>query len=412
LKWPWQKEERAEEERAEVILEPTVDATLLEALLGRTAVSREQALAIPAVKSCINFIADTVTLMPIKLYKIEKGSAEEVEDVRTKLLNDDTNDTLDAVQFWRAMISDYFLGKGGYAYLNRYGNDLMSINYVEDSAVSILKNSDPIFKLFKLYVNGKEYWPHEFLKILRNTRDGSKGVPITEEHALVFSVSYNSLMFEENLVKKGGNKKGFLKSEKKLTDIAIAALKEAWKNLYSNNTESVVVLNDGLSFQESSNTSVEMQLNENKKTNSEQICKLFNVSANVISGSASRVEYVNSFKMAVMPVLRVIESALNKEMLLETEKGSYYFSFDTKEMLKGDIKERFEAYKIAIEANFMQIDEVRYLENIPSLGIKWIKLGLDSVLYDVENKTIYTPNTNELVSTGKKKGGELNESGD
>lgn len=41
------------------------------------------------------------------------------DDPRVFLLNDDTGDTLNANEFWRAMIRDYYLGKGGYAYIDR-----------------------------------------------------------------------------------------------------------------------------------------------------------------------------------------------------------------------------------------------------------------------------------------------------
>ena len=406
MKWPWKKEERAEDVISQA------ETALLKALLGNTTVTKSEALNIASVKSCITFIADTVSMIPIKLYRDNNGKAEEVKnDNRVNLLNDDTKDTLDAVQFWRAIITDYFLGKGGYAYINRRFNDVVSLHYVDETHISTIKDIDPIFKKYKIMVNGKEYWPYEFIKILRNTKDGAQGVSLIEENKLILSVAYNSLIFEETLVKKGGNKKGFLKSEKTLTEDAIRMLKEAWRNLYSNNSDNVVVLNKGLEFQEASNTSVEMQLNENKETNSAEICKLFNIPVNIIKGTASKQEYTNAFKMGVMPVLKAIECALNRELLLEREKGSFYFAFDTKEMLKGDIKERFEAYKTAIESNFMQIDEVRYMEDLPALGIDWIKLGLDSVLYNPKTKEIYTPNTNMAQNMENLKGGEENESG-
>lgn len=406
MKWPWKKEERAEDVISQA------ETALLKALLGNTTVTKTEALNIPSVKSCITFIADTVSMIPIKLYRDNNGKAEEVKnDNRVILLNDDTKDTLDAVQFWRAIITDYFLGKGGYAYINRRFNDVVSLHYVDETHISTIKDIDPIFKKYKIMVNGKEYWPYEFIKILRNTKDGAQGVSLIEENKLILSVAYNSLIFEETLVKKGGNKKGFLKSEKTLTEDAIRMLKEAWRNLYSNNSDNVVVLNKGLEFQEASNTSVEMQLNENKETNSAEICKLFNIPVNIIKGTASKQEYTNAFKMGVMPVLKAIECALNRELLLEREKGSFYFAFDTKEMLKGDIKERFEAYKTAIESNFMQIDEVRYMEDLPALGINWIKLGLDSVLYNPKTGEIYTPNTNMAQNIKDLKGGEENESG-
>lgn len=391
----------------------TADDVLLKALLGSTNITRDQALNIPSVKGCINFIADTVSTLPIKLYQEQDGKSEEVKgDNRVNLLNNDTGDTLDAVQFWRALINDYFLGKGGYAYIEKQRNQVSGLHYVDEKSISINKNTDPIFKDYDILVNGNTYKPFEFIKILRNTKDGAQGANVLKENELMLSVAYNSLIFEENLVKKGGNKKGFLKSSKKLAQEAIDSLKAAWRNLYSNNSENVVVLNDGLEFQEASNTSVEMQLNENKKTNSAEICKLFNIPISIVDGTASSKDYSNAFKMGVMPVLKAIECALNKNLLLEKEKGSFYFAFDTKEMLKGDIKERFEAYKTGIDANFLQIDEVRFMEDLPALGLDWIKLGLDSVLYDVKTKTIYTPNTNQTNNINNPKGGETDENRD
>ena len=114
----------------------------------------------------------------------------------------------------------------------------------------------------------------------------------------------------------------------------------------------------------------------------------------MINGTASEKEYSNAFKAGILPLLKTITSALNRDMLLEREKQSFYFAFDTKEMLKGSIKERFDAYSVAIDKGFMKIDEVRYIEDMPAFGIDWINLGLNSVLYDTKTKSIYTPNTN------------------
>ena len=49
----------------------------------------------------------------------------------------------------------------------------------------------------------------------------------------------------------------------------------------------------------------------------------------------------------------------------------------------------------------MQADEIRYKEDMPALGLNWIRLGLDDVLYDPKTKTIYTPNTNATVKVGE-----------
>ncbi|MCX7771769.1 MAG: phage portal protein [Clostridia bacterium] len=380
---------------------------LLTALLGNSTITKQKALNIPSVNGCIEYIANTISMLPIKLYMEDNGKVKEVkEDPRIKILNDETGDTLDSVQFWKAMVADYFLGKGGYAYINKQRNSVISLHYVDESQVSINKNADPIFKDYDILVNGSPFKPFDFIKLLRKTKDGCQGISILSEIPTLLSVGYNSLVFENALVQKGGNKKGFLKSENKLEQDVIDTLKEAWKKLYSNNEENIVVLNKGIDFKESSNSSVEMQLNENKVTNSLEFCKIFNVPDSIVKGAASEKDYINGFRTGVLPIIRAIECALNRDFLLEKEKGSYYWAFDTKEITKGDILTRYQAYEIGIKSNFLQPDEVRYEEDKEPLGLNFIKLGLDSVLYDPIKKTIYTPNTDKINKIDNMKGGE------
>jgi len=388
----------------------TLDEILLQAGLVKDTISKEQALNIPAVASCVEIIANTVASLPIKLYREGEGRVEEIKDDRVFLLNDDTKDTLDGFQFKKALVEDYLLKGSAYAYINRHRNKVISIHYVENERVAINIGVDPIFKDYDILVNGAIYNDYEFIKITRKTKDGVTGKGIIQENNEALAVAYNSLVFENILLKTGGNKKGFLKSQGRLSKEAIDELKQAWNNLYKNNTESVVVLNNGLEFQEASSTSVELQLNENKQTNATEICKIFNVPPSLLEGNAKEEEYNNFIKIAILPILKAIETALNKDLLLPSEKGSFYFAFDTKDLLKGDIEKRFRAYEIGVRNGILQIDEVRYMEDFKPLELDFIKLGLQDVLYNPKTKEIYTPNTNQKTNISLPKiGGEENE---
>lgn len=383
--------------------ETLFDDALLKALLGGGEVTKDMALQIPTVSGGIDLVANIVAGTPIKLYRDGDGRAEEVKsDPRIALLNDETGDTLNANEFWKAIVRDYYVGKGGYAYIHKSRGEFKSLHYVDEAQISIQKNADPIFKDFDILVHGKSYRPFDFLKILRNTKDGASGTPITVENAKLIDVAYRTLCFESALVKKGGNKKGFLKSKTKLTREALDELRIAFANLYDNDSDNVPVLNNGLEFQESSSTSTEMQLNENKITNAEEFAKIFHVSTGAMSGKTTDSDISSLAKLAAIPLMSTIQCALNKDFLLEKEKGKLYWAFDTKELLKGDMRERFEAYKTALESNFMQIDEVRYAEDMEPLGLSWIRLGLQDVLYDPKTKQIYTPNTNQTSVMGEK----------
>ena len=374
---------------------PQVSDVLLQALLNDEPITREHAMTIPAVSGAVDFISGTIASMPIKLYKYKDGKVEPQEkDSRVRILNGDTGDTLDAFQMKKAMVEDYLLGKGGYAYIQRDRNEVTGLFYVEDIYVSVMRNYDPIHKSYVLWVWENEYKPFEFLKVLRNTKDGASGVGLTYEVGKALDTAYRTLLYQLGLVKSGGNKKGFLKSNKALDQNAIDTLKQAWKNLYTNNEENVVVLNNGLEFQEASNTSVEMQLNESKKTLVDEINNIFHISD----------DFYVTFKKAIYPIVRAFETALNRDLLLEKEKKNYFFEFDVKEILRANINERYAAYKLAKETGFMTLNEIRRAENLDYIeGLDVINVGLGAVLYDTNSHTFYTPNTDTqaLLNTEK-----------
>lgn len=370
------------------------DDLILKSFLSEDTISEREAMNIPAVSKCVNLIADTVSMIPIKLYKEEflngKRKTVEVEDERCDLFNLDTKDSLDGVQFKRALVRDYLLFGGAYAYIKKRRNTVKSLNYVSFENVHIIENFDPIFKDYNILIGGQSYKPFEFLKILRSTKDGANGLGIINQNQELLKVAYLTLKFEQNLVSTGGSKKGFIKSEKKITKEAMDSLKRAWRELYCNTENNVIVLNDNLDFKEASNTSTEMQLNENKNSINNSILDIF--------GVPTDWNWETFIKTAVMPILSAIECALNRDLLLEKEKKSFYFAFDTKEITKGDIKTRFEAYKTALDANLMQIDECRYMEDLEPLGLNFIKLGLQDVLFNPQTKEVYTPNTNKVTN--------------
>ncbi len=386
---------------------------ILQALITTSVITQEQALGIPSVNACVELISNSIASLPVRLYRETTGAIEEVDDYRLKILNEETGDLLDAYQMKKALMRDYLLNGAGYLYINRTGNTIKSVHYVENAAVAVAKNYDPIFKSIKINILGQEYRDFDFVTLTKNTVDGFTGRGILQENQELLNVLHNSLTYEAKLMKTGGNKKGFVKSTRKLTQDAMDALKQAWRNLYSNENENVVILNEGLEFQESSSTSVELQLNENKKSNSEEVCKLFNMSSSILEGTATAEQQATFFKQTIQPITVALAIALNKTLLLETEKEQgYYFAIDTKALVKGDIEKMFNAYKLAIDANIMQIDEVRYELDLKPLGFEYIKLGLQDVLLNPVTGDIYTPNMDATSNLNHLKGGENDEDRD
>lgn len=381
--------------RETVIDTNSITDPLLKALIGDTSIDRTSALEIPVVSSSVDLICNTFAMIPFKLYKEEevdgKKVTKEVKDARVDIINYDTTDKLDGFQFKKAICEDYLLGKGGYAYINKKNNKYLGLFYVEDKNITITKNADPIFKKYDIMVGSNTYKDFDFIKLLRNSKDGASGVGLTNEISRALKTAYKRLLYDYDLAVTGGSRKGFIKSQKHLDQKGIDALKTAWENFYGG-TANTVILNDGMEFQEASNTSRENEIDAKNKTFITEIKDIFHL------GNS----YDEFIKNSIMPIATAFATALNRDFLLEKEKKSYYFAPDTKELFKGSLKERYEAYQIAIKNGFKTRNEIRYMEDDDAIqGLDMINLGLGDVLLNAETGEIYTPNTNKLVKMGE-----------
>ncbi len=395
---------RRKETRAEQLMQ--ADDTLLRAMLSGGEITEETALSIPALSAGVGFVADLVAGLPVKLCRDTPGkkSEELAEDVRAYLLNNEGGDLLDSYEMKRAQIRDMLLFGAGYLHISRSGNSVTGLRYVDRRSVSVSMNADPIYKEAAFSVNGRTYYPWDFVILARNSRNGVTGSGLLRQIGELLSTLRNEMQYESSNAKTGGNKKGVLQSERKLSKDAIAELKTAWRDLYSNNGNNMMVLNDGVKFAPSSNTSAELQLNENKLTNAELIAQCMGLNTAVIGGRATTEEFMSAVRTGVLPVVEAYQSALDRALLLESEKRSLYFVLDTTELLKGDLVSRYNAYAVGLRNNFLQIDEVRYKEDLPPLGFNYIKLGLQDVLLDPKTGAVYTPNTNQMVNVNAQGG--------
>lgn len=360
--------------------------------------TREAALSIPTVSACIGKIGETISQLPVKLYRKDEEQVTEIfDDPRIKLLNGSTGDTLSTVDMWKAAIEDYYLGRGAWIFVNSSGLSIKSLHYVDSRDVSILSNTDPIFKAFRVQINAQNYYDFQFIKLLRRTHDGYTNIPLQEEASSVLSAAWNALKLENMMNSNGGCKPGFLKAKNRLSDAAISDIKEGYQKVYDNEQkrDKIIVLNDGVDFEAISSTAAELQMNENKKTNSIEICKLFGFPHTVIDGGATEDDN-KKFTATVIALLNQIETELDNILLLEEEKEQgYYWAFDTKELTRGSLKERYDAYEVAVRNNILQIDEIRREEDYEPLGFNFVKLGLQDVLLNPQTMDVFTPNTGQ-----------------
>lgn len=387
--WLKKKETRSDDE----VLADFISG--LSPLSGKV-VTKKEALSIPVVAQSVNWIASVISALPIKMYKkTEKGFIEVYDDYRLPLLNEYSGNCMTANDLKRQIISDLLLDGNGYAYISKRGNKITKLSYVPTTKLTYTESVNSIDKIINVWVDGKPVQDYNVFRLVNNTKNGISGVGFVSDCQDLLGTILSSLQYEHTSI-SSGVRRGFLKSKTKLDSEKLTELKQAWRKLTSPTQSDVLVLNAGIEFEDASSTATESQLSQNKTINIQQVLSYFGLPTNFLDGANSD-SYLTAVRIAVLPIVSQLETALNNYLLLESEKGILKFAIDTNEVVRLNANERYDAYQKGLSSGILTIDEVRRMEALPVLDMQYLKLGLGDVLYNVNDGKIFVPNTGQIV---------------
>lgn len=391
--WLKKKETRSDDE----VLADFISG--LSPLSGKV-VSKKEALSIPVVAQSVNWISSVVASLPIKMYrKTEKGYIEVYDDYRLPLLNDYSGNCMTANDLKRQIISDLLLDGNGYAYISKRGNKITKLSYVPTTKLTYTESVNSIDKILNVWVDGKPVQDYNVFRVVNNTKNGISGIGFVSDCQDLLGTILSSLKYEHTSI-SSGVRRGFLKSKTKLDSEKLSELKQAWRKLTSPEQSDVLVLNAGIEFEDASSTATESQLSQNKTINIQQVLSYFGLPTNFLEGANSD-SYLTAVRIAVLPIVSQLTTALNNYLLLESEKGTLKFDIDTNDVLRINSNERFDAYQKGLSSGILTIDEVRRMEALPVLDLPYVKMSLADVLYNTNTGEIFVPNTNSVMKEGE-----------
>ena len=129
------------------------------------------------------------------------------------------------------------------------------------------------------------------------------------------------------------------------------------------------MLTGGLSYQPLSWSPDDLQLLESRRYSSEQICTIFGVPSHLVgvpiadSKTYSNVQQDN--RAFVTFTLRGYMSRIEQSFSGLIPRGQVAL-FNTDDFERADRQTRYEAHKIALDAGWLTIDEIRRIEDLPT----------------------------------------------
>ena len=375
---------------------------------GFTKISEEQAMSIPAVSAAVNLISSSVAKLPIELKKIDSdGNIEKVEDdYRLFLLNDEPNESQYASTLKKRMTIDYLFYGASFLYTERKNrsNKIKSIHRLPVEKVNIeRKKKDGYIDSYSIYLDGERknmFKTIDIITMLKDTEDGFEPRGILDTGYKTLSNSLSEIEYSSSILKNGSLPLAVLKAANRLSDDVIKRIKRDWSNSYTgeSNAGKTVLLEEGLEYETISLNPNELELTESKKGSLADIARLFNIPESMINSSANKYNSneennILFLQYTLEPILINMQKALNKTLLLESEKTSkYYFEFDTSEIMTITERERAEIAQILSNTSSVTQNEIRQLLGRPKLEKDYMFLSQGKVFYNTETGKAFNPN--------------------
>ena len=345
-------------------------------------VNNEIALTHTAVWCAVKLLAETIGVLNFKLLEPQANGVN--LDIKTgkiyDLLNIAPNPLMSAATF-RETLTAHVAGWGnGYAEIERdiRGHAVALWPLMPDRTKPILDDAGALWYEVTEQNGVKTYLPAaDVFHIHAFGFDGLMGYDPISYHAQAISQGLAVEQHTSDFFRNGTHLNGALISKNKLDAAARKDIRDAYNDAYKGNGKAyrMAVFGNDLEWQPFSISPEASQLLESRKYKVSDIARIFRV-PNHLLGDLEKATFSNIESQGIEFVQYTIlpwavrwESEVNLKLLRNgTPKRRAKMNLNV--LMRGDVKSRFEAYKIGREWGWLSANDIRGLEDLnPIPGI-------------------------------------------
>jgi HK97 family phage portal protein len=152
-------------------------------------------------------------------------------------------------------------------------------------------------------------------------------------------------------------------------------IRREWKTVYGGDSGEVAIFPPETTYTPFFIPNNDSQFLETLVDGDRRMSQWYGVPLHMLSNLANGASYATVEQLSIefviyrlMPWVKAQESQLNLKLLTPQERRTLYIEFEFAGLLRGDYKSRMDAYRLAIMAGIMSINEVRHLENLNGIG--------------------------------------------
>jgi phage portal protein, HK97 family len=346
-------------------------------------VSPETAMRHAAVFACVRIIAGAISSLPLQTYSVDNAGDRQYDPKNpiARNLKLRPNIRMSAAMFWRQIVAQMLLRGNGIAWIERkrsgevialwpipfnrtsitMRDGRLRYRLVLDDGTQVVADQDDV-----LHFPGSMEWNGFYAKTPIEVFETSVGIGLEANR-------YAYLFF-----KNDATPGTYITYDGKFeaTEDQVRDIRENYKRVFGgdNRHGNVLVLENGGKIGQLEIKASDAQLLETRQFQVIDIARIFGVPPHLIGstekntalGSSVEQQNIAFIQHTLTPHLEAIEQEIDEKL---HRSGNSFSEFDVNGLMKGDIKARFEAYRLALGGSsgpgFMKANEIRRSENLP-----------------------------------------------
>jgi HK97 family phage portal protein len=340
-------------------------------------VTVESSLTVTAVYAGITILANTISSIPLILYRrLERGKERATSHPLYTLMHNAPNPEHTSMVFRELMVG-HLIGWGnfyGQLILNR-GGGVREIWPLSPARMEVFRENGVRKYLYTLTDGGKRaFTAEEIFHVPAFGFDGIQGYSPISMASNAIGLAMTVEEYGSKVFANGARPGVILTHPLRLDDPTYERLNSTWNAAYggAGNAGKTAILEEGMDIKEIGFPPQDAQFLQLRAFQIDEIARLLNIPAWMLGnvdrstswGTGIEQQRLGFLTHTIQPWLTRIEQQLGKDLLLESEKGSYFFEHMTEAMLRADTSSRFQAYALAITNGWMTRNEVRERENM------------------------------------------------
>jgi len=358
----------------------------LTAMIGASAVSSsgasvtaDTAMKVSAVYGCVSLIAGAISTLPLGVFQRTAEGRDKADHPYWWLFNEQASEAWTSAAALEYLISSKLFYGDGFGRLIRSNrsNQVVGWEPLHPLSVQPFKHEGRV--LYRVTKSGDAPYTLDSADMIHLSSLGFDGLtspsPITYAAREAIGTAISAQQFSGQFFAGGANFDYALKTTSKLTAEQLNQLKASLLGRAQNGGRGPLILSGGLEPAQLSVNSKDAEILATRLFTVEEICRVFGVPPHMVGhtdkttswGSGIESQGIGFVRYTLQRHLTPMQQELNRKLWPVRER--FFVEHITAALERGDLKGRYEAYRIALgragEQPFMDSNEVRRLENMP-----------------------------------------------